>query len=47
MEDGGLKTVTEGTATLSTDARVIEETTAAAFLEEFSKCISTPENMLM
>lgn len=46
-EDGTLKTVTEGMATLSTDARAVEEETAAEFLNEFSRCISNPENMLM
>lgn len=45
--DGTLSSVIEGTATLSSDARAVEEETAAAFLEEFSKCISNPENMLM
>lgn len=46
-EDGTLSAVSEGTATLSTDARAVEEKTAAEFLKEFSKCISNPENMLM
>lgn len=46
-EDETLKTVTEGMATLSTDARAVEEETAAKFLNEFSRCISDPENMLV
>lgn len=46
-EDNTLSTVTEGTATLSTDARAVEEKTAAEFLNEYSKCISNPESMLM
>lgn len=45
--DGKLSRVTAGIATLSTDARAIEEMTAGAFLEEFSKCISNPESMLL
>jgi len=45
-EDGTMKTVTEGMATLSTDARVVEEETAAKFLREFTSCLTNPENML-
>lgn len=44
--EGCMQVVTEGVATLSTDARVIEEDTAAAFLKEFSNCLTNPENML-
>jgi pyruvate dehydrogenase E2 component (dihydrolipoamide acetyltransferase) len=36
-----------GTATLSTDARVVDEAAAAEFLREFSSCITNPDNMLL
>lgn len=47
MEDGVLNSVLEGMATLSTDARLIEDTTAAEFMQEFTRCITDPDNMLM
>lgn len=47
LEDGSLRVVTQGVATLSSDSRIIEETTAAQFLKEFSACMSDPNNMLM
>ena len=46
-DDGLLKTVTQGIASLSTDARVVEEEAAAAFLAELTSCLSNPENMLV
>lgn len=47
LEDESLKAVTQGIATLSFDARIIEEATATQFLREFSACMSDPDNMLM
>lgn len=47
LEDGSLRAVTQGVATLSSDSRIIEERTAAQFLKEFSECMSDPNNMLM
>lgn len=39
--------VTEGVATLSADARAVDEVCAVKFLDEFSKCVSNPVGMLM
>eukprot|EP00737_Agarophyton_chilense_P003457 gb/GEZJ01004050.1/.p1 GENE.gb/GEZJ01004050.1/~~gb/GEZJ01004050.1/.p1 ORF type:complete len:494 (+),score=79.37 gb/GEZJ01004050.1/:179-1483(+) len=44
--DGGLRTVTQGTVTLSSDARVVDDETAAAFLKELTTCLSFPETMI-
>eukprot|EP00178_Gracilaria_changii_P023560 TRINITY_DN71265_c0_g1_i1.p1 TRINITY_DN71265_c0_g1~~TRINITY_DN71265_c0_g1_i1.p1 ORF type:complete len:465 (-),score=74.28 TRINITY_DN71265_c0_g1_i1:670-1941(-) len=44
--EGKLRTVTEGTATLSTDARVIDDDTAATFLKELTTCLTIPETMI-
>ncbi|KAI0567195.1 2-oxoacid dehydrogenase acyltransferase [Gracilaria domingensis] len=44
--DGALRAVTEGTVTLSTDARVIEDDTAATFLKELTTCLTFPETMI-
>lgn len=46
-DDGFLQTVTQGIASLSTDARVVEEKAAGAFLAELTSCLSNPENMLV
>lgn len=46
-EDGKLLKVTVGTATLSSDARVVGPETAAAFMETFSKCLVNPESMML
>jgi pyruvate dehydrogenase E2 component (dihydrolipoamide acetyltransferase) len=47
-EDGtGMRVATVGTGTLSADARVVGEDTAAKFLDEFAACLSDPaSNML-
>jgi pyruvate dehydrogenase E2 component (dihydrolipoamide acetyltransferase) len=44
---GLLRKANVGTATLSTDARVVGEDSAANFLREFSSCITNPDNMLL
>lgn len=46
-DDGVMTSITEGIATLSTDARVVEEESAAKFLQEFTACLSNPDNMLL
>lgn len=46
-ESGELRVVTLGTATLSSDARIVSEETAAKFLDEFAGCIGDPETMLI
>lgn len=46
-EDGTIRFSTYGMATLSSDARVICQTTAAAFLQEFTKCMNDPELMII
>jgi pyruvate dehydrogenase E2 component (dihydrolipoamide acetyltransferase) len=46
-ENGQPRTATVGTATLSTDARVVSEDAAARFLQEFSACLTTPDSMLL
>lgn len=47
LEDGSLKAVTQGVATLSSDARVIDESTSVQFLQEFSDCMNDPESMII
>lgn len=44
--DGSIRVVTEGVATLSSDARVIEDDKAGEFLKEFTACLTHPESML-
>lgn len=46
-DDGELQSVTQGVATLSSDARMIDEATAGKFLEEFTNCLTNPENLLL
>jgi pyruvate dehydrogenase E2 component (dihydrolipoamide acetyltransferase) len=46
-ETGGVRKVIVGTATVSTDARVVTHETAVAFLKQLSECLTNPEAMLM
>jgi pyruvate dehydrogenase E2 component (dihydrolipoamide acetyltransferase) len=46
-ETGDIRKAIVGTATVSTDARVVSDVTATAFLREFTSCLSNPESMLM
>jgi pyruvate dehydrogenase E2 component (dihydrolipoamide acetyltransferase) len=45
-DDTGMRVATVGTGTLSTDARVVDEDTAARFLNEFAACLTDPTAML-
>lgn len=45
-DKGGFKAATLGTATLTSDARIIEQKTAAAFLQVLSHCLTAPGHML-
>lgn len=46
-ENGSVRAVTVGRATLSSDARLISEDTAARFLGEFTSFMSDPQRMFM
>lgn len=46
-EDGSLQAATTGRATLSSDARLISDDTAAKFLSKFTSFMSDPQRMVM
>lgn len=46
-DSGKTRQAIVGTGTLSTDARIVGEDTAAKFLKEFSDCLSQPHTMLL
>lgn len=46
-DDDNVSVTSHGVATLSSDARVITQTAAGQFLDEFSSCINDPSNMII